>query len=87
MIVKRVVIRTVATLVSAPIAFYLGFIVAGMAYQHWCEPRLIKESPHDGQIGLSAFVMALYGGSACAVVVLAFGTYWTIKAIQRSRVQ
>src|SRR6185312_10833733 len=68
---KAVFYRVVATLVGAAIAFYIGFVASEAAFEYWYVPSAVKESPHDGQIGLSVFVGSAYCACACAIIVLA----------------
>jgi hypothetical protein len=75
----KIALRVLATLFAAAAAFCVGFYVTGAASQHWDVPRLIKEAPHDGQIGLAGFVVSLYGACASAIVVLAFGIRWIVN--------
>ena len=55
-------------------------------FNEWYLPRLAKESPHDGQIGLGAVVLGFYGAWAFAAVVLVLGTIWTVNAARRPRI-
>ena len=82
----KISLKVLATFLGAAVAFCVGFFITGAAYDHWCLPRLIKEAPHDGQIGLASFVTSLYGGCACAIVVLALGIWWIVKTTRRSNV-
>lgn len=83
---KTVFYRLVATLLAAAIAFYIGFVATEAAFDYWYVPGAVKEAPHDGQIGLSVFVGSAYCACACAIIVLAFGTLWTLRAARRSRI-
>ncbi|HKR31717.1 MAG TPA: hypothetical protein VJT08_14645, partial [Terriglobales bacterium] len=60
--VVNVSLRIVGTLLAATVASYFGFIVSGMAVQHWYVTHATKELHSDGQAGLGIFVGALYGG-------------------------
>ena len=82
----KISLKVLAIFLSAAVAFCLGFFITGAAYDHWEVPRLIKETPHDGQIGLAGFVVSLYGACVCAVIVLAFGIWWIVKTTRRSNV-
>jgi len=50
--VVNVSLRIVGTLLAATVASYLGFIVSGMAVQHWYVTHATKELHSDGQAGL-----------------------------------
>ena len=78
----KIILRVVATLIGAVIAFYAARLASTSALNRWYVPQLIKESPHDGQVGLGLFMTALYGGCASAVIVLAFGVLWIARTIR-----
>lgn len=75
----KILLRVLGTLLATAIAFCVGFIATGWAYNRWYVPDLVKQYPHDGQIGLAIFVTSLYGACVCAVIVLVLGTVWIVK--------
>jgi hypothetical protein len=77
-------LKVVSTVLVAGFASCVGFILTEVLYVRWFVPGLVKESPHDGQIGLAVWVTALYGASVCGVVVLCFGIFWTIRTSKHS---
>lgn len=83
----KISLKVLATLFGAAVAFCVGLFVTGAAYNHWEVPRLVKEAPHDGQIGLAGFVVSLYGACAGAIIVLAFGIRWIVKTTRGSQKQ
>ena len=80
--VKR---RLAATFVVSLIAFSVGFHVTDTWYGRWVLPDLVKQYPHDGQVGFAAAMAALTGGCLCFIAVLAIGILWTVKASKRSQ--
>ena len=80
----RIFLRVIATLIATAIAFCAGFLGGVLVFNQWYFPRLAKEYPHDGQIGLGAVVLGFYGAWGFAAVVLVLGIIWTVKAVRRA---
>lgn len=79
-----IALKVISTLLAAGLASCVGFILTKFLYLQWMVAGLVKESPHDPQIGLAVWVTALYGASICGVVVLCFGILWTVRTSRRS---
>lgn len=82
----KILLRAIATLVATAIAFCAGFLGGTLVFNQWYFPRLAKQYPHDGQIGLGGVVLGFYGAWAFAAIVLVLGTIWTVNAARRSRI-
>ena len=80
----KVSLKILSTLLMAGAASCVGFVLTRVVYVHWFVPGLMRESPHDGQIGLAGFVTALYGACIFGVVALCFGFLWTVRTSRRS---
>ena len=80
----RIFLRVIATLVATAIAFCAGFLGGVLVFNQWYFPRLAKEYPHDGQIGLGAVVLGFDGAWALAAIVFVLGTIWTVRTARRS---
>jgi hypothetical protein len=72
-----------ATLGLTVVAFIVGFIVSGWVCNRLVVPGLIREYPHDGQIGLAVAVDSFYGACALALIVFIVGIVWTVRRFRR----
>jgi hypothetical protein len=75
----KIALKVTATLLATAIAFCLGGW-AGAAYcDHWVMPGLVKQYPHDGQLGLEVMMYAINGGFLAALIILVIGVTLTVK--------
>jgi hypothetical protein len=81
----KISLRAALTALSGLVAFCLGFVVSMYAYDRWVVPGLVKQYPHDGQIGLALFGAGAEGGLLCAAIALVVGTVWTFEAVRGSK--
>jgi len=79
----KIALKLVATVLATTIAFCIGGW-AGAAYcDHWVMPGLVKQYPHDGQLGLEMMMYAINGGLIAGFIVLVIGIAWMVKTTKR----
>ena len=79
----KLALKMLGTLLATAVAFYVGFVGRGIYFQRYVVPGLVKQSPHDGQIGLENFTTSLDWGAVAAAIVLVTGIVLTIRSTRR----
>lgn len=71
--------KIAATLLATVVGFCLGGYAAAFYCDRWVMPGLIKQYPHDGQLGLEVMMYAANGAFAAGLFVLLAGIVWIVK--------
>ena len=78
--IAKILFRALATLFGAVIAFCVALVITAVAYEHW---YLSRKFPNGhGMVLIKAFGPISLGAWACAALVIAIGTVWTMKAVR-----
>lgn len=83
-IYAKLALRLAATLGMSVLAFCAGFLLTSAYYNHYVVPELVKQYPHDGQIGLGGFMGAMNVAFMSAIVVLLVGIVWSFSSSKRA---
>jgi hypothetical protein len=72
----KVALKVFTILSVTAIGFAVGFAGRLFYFDHWVLPELVKQYPHDGQLGLEGFVESLDAGLIGAILSFAGALFW-----------